>query len=59
RFSAIWGPLLFGVIQTATGSSRNAILSLVSFIVVGIILLSRVNEQEAKRQRDDFSIIGQ
>ncbi|RPI24530.1 MAG: MFS transporter, partial [Actinobacteria bacterium] len=51
------GPLLFGLISAATGSGRLAILSVVTFFVVGLALLSRVDVHEARasRQRWDFS----
>ncbi len=51
KFSAIWGPMIFGAIKVATGSSRLAIVSLVIFFVVGLILLSLVNEEKAREAR--------
>ncbi len=51
KFSAIWGPMIFGAIKVATGSSRLAIVSLVLFFVVGLILLSLVNEEKAREAR--------
>jgi UMF1 family MFS transporter len=44
KFSAIWGPFVFGIIRQITGSSRLAILSLVSFFIIGIVLLCFVKE---------------
>jgi UMF1 family MFS transporter len=49
RFGAILGPLLFGAVVAATGSSRNAILSIISFFIVGALLLLFVNVQEGQR----------
>ena len=49
KFAGIFGPLLFGGTVAATGSSRNAILSVISFFVVGIILLSFVNVEAGER----------
>jgi UMF1 family MFS transporter len=51
KFSSIWGPLVFGVIKQATGSSRLAIVSLMAFCVAGLLLLSQVNEGKARRAR--------
>jgi UMF1 family MFS transporter len=51
KFSSIWGPLVFGVIKQATGSSRLAIVSLISFFIVGLLLLSQVNEGKARMAR--------
>lgn len=48
KFSAIWGPFLFAMIRHWSGSSRNALLSIIVFFIVGITLLSFVNEEKAK-----------
>ena len=45
---AFLGPLVFGAISQTTGSQRPAILSIGVFFVVGIILLSFVNEKAGK-----------
>lgn len=45
KFSAIWGPFLFGIIRQITGTSRLAILSLVVFFIIGIALLCFVDEK--------------
>ncbi|HQE92701.1 MAG TPA: MFS transporter [Anaerolineae bacterium] len=49
RFAGIAGPLLFSIIGQWMGSSRLSIISLIVFFIVGIILLSRVNEAEGIR----------
>jgi UMF1 family MFS transporter len=43
RFSSIFGPLLFALIADLTGSSRNSILALGGFFIVGGVLLLLVN----------------
>ncbi|MBN1291790.1 MAG: MFS transporter, partial [Candidatus Latescibacteria bacterium] len=48
KFSAIWGPAVFGIINQLSGSSRNAILSLVCFFVVGLIMLAFVDVEKAR-----------
>ena len=45
KFSAIWGPFVFGIIRQITGTSRLAILSLVGFFIIGIVLLCLVREK--------------
>jgi UMF1 family MFS transporter len=45
---AFLGPLIFGTVSQATGSQRPAILSIGMFFVVGMILLSFVNEKRGK-----------
>ncbi len=54
KFSAILGPLLFGIIDSVTGSARGSIVSLAVFFVGGLVLLLMVNEQEARQTRDAF-----
>ncbi|MBF0552777.1 MAG: MFS transporter, partial [Deltaproteobacteria bacterium] len=39
RFSAILGPLVFGLTRDLTGSSRRAILSVLVFFLIGLALL--------------------
>ena len=59
KFAGIFGPLLFYVMIEATGSSRNAILSILVFFVVGGLLLTRVDVAEGQRvakEREQASI---
>lgn len=49
KFSAVWGPFIFAIICHWTGSSRNSILSLIFFFILGILLLSLVNEKNARK----------
>jgi len=56
KFASIFGPLLFWVTIAMTGSSRNAILSVILFFAIGAFLLSRVRVsegQEAARAADE------
>ncbi len=57
KFSSIWGPVTFGVVKQITGQARLAIISLMVFFVVGLILLSFVNEEKAKTEKHEFEII--
>lgn len=45
---AFLGPLIFGSISNATGSQRPAILAIGSFFIIGMIVLSFVNEARGK-----------
>ena len=54
KFSSIWGPVTFGVIEQITGSARLAIISLMIFFIVGLILLACVDEEKAKVGKLDF-----
>ncbi len=51
KFSAIWGPFIFATVAQATGSGRHAILSLIVLFILGALLLSRVNVEEARASR--------
>lgn len=49
KFAGIAGPALFAVLIGFTGSSRNAILCMVVFFVVGALLLRRVDVDAGRR----------
>jgi UMF1 family MFS transporter len=49
KFAGIFGPLVFDLVIGLTGSSRNAILSVIGFFAVGAVLLSRVDVEEGRR----------
>lgn len=58
KFSAIIGPFIFFGVNAVTGSSRGAILSLIVFFVVGGLILSRVDVEEARASRLRWSFEG-
>jgi len=49
KFSSIFGPLLFSLTIAATGSSRNAILSVIAFFAIGAVLLAFVDVEGGRR----------
>jgi MFS transporter, UMF1 family len=49
KFAGIFGPAIFGLTIALTGSSRNAILSVILFFIVGALLLSMVDVEEGRR----------
>jgi UMF1 family MFS transporter len=49
KFAGIFGPLLFGVVRTTTGSARLSIVSLLVFFLGGLALLSRVDVEAGRR----------
>jgi UMF1 family MFS transporter len=49
RFATVLGPLVFTVSVLLTGSSRFAVLFIVTFFAAGALLLSLVNEEEGIR----------
>ncbi len=56
RLSATIGPLFFGAISAWTGNQRTAILAVISFFIVGLILLQRVDEQQGIRAARNFRV---
>lgn len=48
KFAAVIGPLVFAIVGQATGSSRNGIISLIVFFILGFIVLSRVDVEKAR-----------
>jgi MFS transporter, UMF1 family len=46
KFAGIFGPLVFSATIAASGSSRNAILSVIAFFAVGAFLLAKVDVEE-------------
>jgi UMF1 family MFS transporter len=49
KFAGIFGPLIFAGTIAATGSSRNAILSVIGFFAIGAALLWLVDVDEGQR----------
>jgi UMF1 family MFS transporter len=49
RFASIFGPLVFGVVANVTGSVRNSILALITFFIVGFIILMTVDVEQGKK----------
>ena len=49
KFAGIFGPLIFAGTIAATGSSRNAILSVIGFFAVGAAILALVDVEEGQR----------
>lgn len=50
KFAGIFGPLFFAISLALTGSSRNAILSVILFFVVGGALLLLVDVEEGREK---------
>jgi UMF1 family MFS transporter len=55
KFAGIFGPAVFAVTVALTGSSRNAILSLIAFFVAGAALLSKVDVEQGQRAAREIS----
>jgi len=49
KFAGIFGPLIFAGTIATTGSSRNAILSVIGFFAVGAVILAFVDLEEGRR----------
>jgi UMF1 family MFS transporter len=51
KFASIFGPLIYGLILSITGSLRKGILSLIFFFVLGIIILCTVDEKKGRVEK--------
>ena len=49
KFAGLFGPLLFALAIELSGSSRNAILSVIAFFIVGGVLLAFVDVDDGQR----------
>ncbi len=49
KFAGIFGPALFAAAVALTGSSRNAILSIIAFFIAGGLLVASVDVAEGER----------
>ena len=49
KFAGIFGPLMFLLVISLTGTAQNAILSIMVFFVIGGAILLRVNVDEGRR----------
>jgi MFS transporter, UMF1 family len=59
RYAGILGPLVFAVMVEATGQSRNAILAVVAFFVIGGIILTFVDVDAGRRAaREAEAVVG-
>ena len=55
KFSAIWGPLIFGLVSGSGESSRTAILSVIVFFVLGLAVFSKVDVEAARLSKTNWS----
>ncbi|MSS70728.1 MAG: MFS transporter [Candidatus Latescibacteria bacterium] len=51
KFSAVWGPLVFGIVRHYSGTSRLSILLTGVFFLIGLVLLGLVDEEKAAEAR--------
>jgi UMF1 family MFS transporter len=59
KVAGILGPLAFGLVSTATGSSRGAVLSVIAFFVIGAALLARVDVERGRREAEEADAAGE
>ena len=49
RYAGVLGPAIFAFVVERSGTSRNAILSIIAFFVIGAAILTFVNVDEGRR----------
>ena len=52
RLASLMGPLSFAAVNIATRSLRHAIIAMLIFFLVGLIILTRINEAEGIRNAE-------
>ncbi len=53
KFAAILGPFLFGAISSVTGNQRFAILTVLSFFIIGLIIMHFINEEAGIKEAQE------
>jgi UMF1 family MFS transporter len=51
KFASLFGPLIYGLILSLTGSLRKGILSLIFFFLTGMIILCWVDEKKGRMEK--------
>tara|TARA_B100001996_G_scaffold166875_1_gene127189 strand:- start:166 stop:1467 length:1302 start_codon:yes stop_codon:yes gene_type:complete len=54
KFSAIWGPLIYGAVSNATGNARLSLPAISLFFLIGIYLLRKVDFEKAKISKEEW-----
>lgn len=54
KMGLVLGPLVFGLIEDVTGTMRNSILALMSFFIIGLILLLHTRKAPSIAQDDSI-----
>lgn len=54
KFAGIFGPLIFGIIAQLAGGSRMSILFLITFFVIGMIAVGRLDLAGARKAAEDY-----
>jgi MFS transporter, UMF1 family len=51
KFASIFGPLIYGILITMTGSVRSGILSILIFFIIGMFILWTVDEKKGMEEK--------
>jgi UMF1 family MFS transporter len=51
KFASVFGPLIYGILITITGSVRSGILSVLFFFVIGMAILWTVDETKGMKEK--------
>lgn len=57
KFAAIIGPFLVGIVSLFTSEQRYGIVSLIILFIVGFVLLRKVDEDEARKEKELYENI--
>jgi UMF1 family MFS transporter len=51
KFASIFGPLIYGILITITGSVQSGVLSVLFFFLAGMAVLWTVNEKKGMEEK--------
>jgi UMF1 family MFS transporter len=57
KVGPFFGPSLFGVVKDITGNSRLAILFLITFFILGFLVLLTVNSEKGRNEAKVFKTV--
>jgi UMF1 family MFS transporter len=52
KFASVFGPLIYGILIALTGSVQSGVLSVLSFFVVGLVVLWTVDEKRGMEEKE-------
>tara|TARA_B100001121_G_C18644217_1_gene600822 strand:+ start:125 stop:1432 length:1308 start_codon:yes stop_codon:yes gene_type:complete len=55
KFSAMWGPFIYGAVSNATGNARLSLPAISIFFLIGIFLLRKVDFDKAKISKEEWN----
>lgn len=55
KFSAMWGPFIYGAVSNFTGNARLSLPAISLFFLIGIFLINKVDFEKAKITKEEWA----